>query len=298
MATASTLISPASIRADREASHARPVGKNGYWLSVSLAVFAAAAAAGTALIPGVLRGTAVMNGSARGTALVVLLIAVPSLAVAMWFAARGSARAQIVWLGAVGYILYNSVLFLFMSPFNNLFLLYVAMMSLAIWSSVMVIRGVGVESFHERFSPKLPVRAIALYLLAIATLNFLAWMQGVVPGVLSTSSPSFLDGTGMTTSALYVQDLAFWLPLIAVSAVWLWRRQAWGYVLVGAMLVTYEIEAIGVAVDQWMGHAADPASTVAFAAAVPIFATVAVINLVPLMFYLRNLDRGLASGRS
>lgn len=119
-----------------------------------------------------------------------------------------------------------------------------------------------------------------------------------MPGVLSTSSPSFLDGTGMTTSALYVQDLAFWLPLIAVSAVWLWRRQAWGYVLVGAMLVTYEIEAIGVAVDQWMGHAADPASTVAFAAAVPIFATVAVINLVPLMFYLRNLDRGLASGRS
>lgn len=88
-----------------------------------------------------------MNGSARGTALVVLLIAVPSLAVAMWFAARGSARAQIVWLGAVGYILYNSVLFLFMSPFNNLFLLYVAMMSLAIWSSVMVIRGSGSSRF-------------------------------------------------------------------------------------------------------------------------------------------------------
>ena len=298
MATASTLISPASIRADREASHARPIGKTGYWLSGSLAVVAAAAAAGTALIPGVLRGTAVMNGSARGTALVLLLIALPALAVGIWFAARGSARAQIVWLGAVGYILYNSVLFLFMSPFNNLFLLYVAMMSLAIWSAAMVTRGVGVESFHERFSPKLPVRAIAVYLFAIVALNFLAWMQGVVPGVLSTSSPSFLDGTGMTTSALYVQDLAFWLPLITVSAIWLWRRQAWGYVIVGAMLVTYEIEAIGVAVDQWMGHAAHPASTVAFAAAVPIVATIAVINLVPIGFYLRNLDRGLASGRS
>jgi hypothetical protein len=298
MATASILRSPASIRPDREISHARPIGKAGYWLSGSLAVVAAVAGAGTALIPGVLRGTTVMNGSARGTALVVLLIAVPALAVAMWFAARGSARAQIVWLGAVGYILYNSVLFLFITPFNNLFLSYVAMLSLAIWSAAMVIRGVGVESFRERFSPKLPVRAIAVYLLAIAALNFLAWMQSVVPGVLSTSSPSFLNGTGMPTSALYVQDLAFWLPLITVSAIWLWRRQAWGYVIVGAMLVTYEIEAIGVSVDQWMGHTADPASTVAFAAAVPIFAAIAVINLVPLAFYLRNLNRGLASGRS
>ena len=291
MATASTLRSPASIRADREISDARPVAKVAYWLSGALAVVAAFAAGGTALVPGVLRGTAVMNGSARGTALVVLLVAVPVLAIAMSFAARGSARAQIVWLGAVGYILYNSVLFLFMSPFNNLFLVYIAMMSLAIWSAAMVIRGVGVESFRERFSPRLPVRAIAIYLLAIAGLNFLAWMQSVVPGVLSTSSPSFLDGTGMTTSALYVQDLAFWLPLIAVSAVWLWRRQAWGYVIAGAMLVTYEIEAVGVAVDQWMGHAADPASSVASAAAVPMFAVIFVIGLIPVALYFRNLDR-------
>ncbi len=298
MATASALRSAASIRAGREVMHARPISKTGYWLSGSLAVVAAVAAAGTALVPGALRGTAVMNGSARGTALVVLFIAVPALAVAMWFAARGSARAQMVWLGAVGYILYNSVLFLFMTPFNNLFLVYVAMMSLAIWSVATVIRRVGVESFRERFSPKLPVRAIAIYLLAITALNFLAWMRGVVPGVLSSSSPSFLDGTGMPTSALYVQDLAFWLPLMAVSAVWLWRRQAWGYVIAGAMLVTYEIEAVGVAVDQWMGHAADPASTVAWAAAVPMFTVIAVIGLIPLVFYFRNLNGGLARGRS
>jgi hypothetical protein len=297
MATASTLKAPASSRARRESSSALPIAKTGYWLSGSLAVVAAIAAAGTALVPGVLRGTAVMNGSARGTALVVLLIAVPALAIAMWYSARGSARAQIVWLGAVGYILYNSTLFLFMTPFNNLFLLYVAMLSLGTWSTAMVIRGLGVESFRERFSPKLPARAIATYALVIVALNFLAWMRNVVPGVLSTSSPSFLDGTGMPTSVLYVQDLAFWLPLMAVSAVWLWRRQAWGYVIAGAMLVTYEIEAIGVAVDQWMGHAADPASTVASAAAVPMFAVIFVIGLIPLAFYFRHLDRRLTAAR-
>ncbi len=298
MATASTLSSPASIRARQESDSALHISKVGYWLSGSLAVVAAIAAAGTSLIPGVLRGTAVMNGSARGTALVVLLLAVPALAIAMWFAARGSARAQIVWLGAVGYILYNSTLFLFMTPFNNLFLLYVAMLSLGIWSTAMVIRGIEVESFRERFSLKLPARAIAIYPLAVVALNFFAWMQSVVPGVLSTTAPSFLDGTGMPTSVLYVQDLAFWLPLMAVSAVWLWRRQPWGYVIAGAMLVTYEIEAIGVMVDQWMGHSADPASAVASAAAVPMFAVIFVIGLVPLAFYFRNLKGGPMTARS
>lgn len=298
MATASTLRSPASIRAHHETDSALPIGRIGYWLSGSLAVVGAIAAAATALVPGVLRGTAVMNGSARGTALVVLVIAVPALAIAMWFAARGSVRAQIVWLGAVGYILYNSTLFLFATPFNQLFLLYVAMMSLGIWSIAMVIRDVGIESFRERFSPSLPVRPIAVYLLAIVALNFLAWMRNVVPGVLSTSSPSFLNGTGMPTSVLYVQDLGFWLPLMAVAAVWLWRRQAWGYVGVGVLMVMYEIEAIGVAVDQWMGSAADPASTVASSAAVPMFAAIFLIGLVPLAFYFRNLKGGPATARS
>jgi hypothetical protein len=270
---------------------AHSMSKAAWRLSTTLAVIAALAAAATFFVPGVLRGVVVMNGSARGTALVVFGVAVPTLALAMWAASRGSVRAQIVWLGAIGYILYNTVLFLFATPFNNLFLLYVAMMSLAIWSTAMVIRGMGVDSFPELFSPRLPVRAIGAYLLAIALLNALLWMRSIVPGVLSTTSPAFLDGTGMPTSAVFVQDLVFWLPLMAVAAVWLWKKQAWGYVVAGAMLVTYEIEAIGVAVDQWMGHGADPASAVASAAAVPLFAAIFAIGLIPLAIYLRNMNR-------
>jgi membrane protein YdbS with pleckstrin-like domain len=64
------------------------------------------------------------------------------------------------------------------------------------------------------------------------------------------------------------------------------------------MLVTYEIEAIGVMVDQWMGHAADPASAVASAAAVPMFAVIFVIGLVPLAFYFRSLNGGPMTARS
>jgi hypothetical protein len=99
------------------------IGPDGaaYWLSAALAVAAAASSLLTFTIPSLLRGTAVMNGSARGTALVVLLAGVPALACSMLLAARGSAAAVITWLGATGFLLYNSLMFVFATPANRLF---------------------------------------------------------------------------------------------------------------------------------------------------------------------------------
>ena len=109
-------------------------GGAAFWLSGLLVVMAAANSLLTFLVPGVLHGTAVMNGSARGTALAVLLLAVPVLAVSMALARAGSARAVLCWLGAAGFVLYNSVMLLFATPFNRLFLLDVVMLALAAWS--------------------------------------------------------------------------------------------------------------------------------------------------------------------
>ena len=64
-----------------------------------------------------------------------------------------------------------------------------------------------------------------------------------------------------------------------------------GYVISGLLLVMYFIEGLGVAADQWYGSAADPTSSVASAAAVPMFLVLAVIGLVPLFFHMENLDR-------
>ena len=276
-------------RLDRAAAAGRSA-RAAYWVSGALAVVAAVAAAGTFFVPGVLRGTAVMNGSARGTAVLMLAAGLPLLVISMYVASRGSIRARIVWLGAVAYFLYNSVMFIIGTPFNQLYLVYEAMLGLSIWSTVFVIRTIDLGSFRQRFLPAFPSRAIALYMLAIVALNTLVWLRGAVPGVLSSSPPAVLEGTGLVTVPTYDQDFAFWLPLIAIAAIWMWRGQVWGHLIVGAMLVYWIVEGVGVAVDQWMGSAADPTSTVASAAISPVFLAIAVIGLVPLFFYMRNLD--------
>lgn len=276
----------------RRADLGVPLGRAAYWLSGALATAAALAGATTFFVPGVLRGTAVMNGSARGTALVVLGLSVPVLALSMLAAGRGSARAVVTWLGAVGYLLYNAVLFLLATPFNSLFLVYVAMFALSTWSAAIVLHRMDVPAFAARFDRALPARAIATFLAAVAALNALAWLVRVVPALFSRGTPTFLVGTGLTTNPVYVQDLAFWVPLMAVGATWLWQRRDWGLVLAAALLTMGVIEGIGVAVDQWFGHAADPASPVASVAIVPVFALLALVELVPLLLYHRHLDGG------
>jgi hypothetical protein len=268
-----------------------PLSSAAGWLSGALAAVAATAAAVTLFVPGVLRGPAVMNGSARGTALVALFVAVPVLALSMAAAARGSLRAAVVWLGAVTYLLYNAVLFLLATPFNSLFLLYAAMFALAVWSAATLLHRMDVSTFAKRFGPALPARALAVYLWGIAVLNALAWLVQVVPAVLSSQPPAFLAGTGLTTNPIYAQDLSFWIPLTAVAGLLLWRRHPWGLVIAGALLTFSVIESVGVAVDQAFGHAADPASPVASVAVVPVFAALALVGLVPVFFYYRNMDR-------
>lgn len=268
----------------------RPLGAP-YWTSIGLTAVGATAAAFTFFVPGVLNGTAVMNGSARGTALGALFVAVPSLIVSMILVSRGDVRPVISWLGAVAFLQYNSVLFLLGTPFNSLFLLYTAMFALAFWTLVLLLRAIEVETFAARFAARVPSRALAIYVGAIAVLNAAAWLATIIPA-LFRRSPTFLAGTGLTTNPIYVQDLSFWIPLMAVTAVLLWRRQAWGYVLTGGMLVFFVIEAITVAIDQWMGGTADPTSTVASVAFTPVFAAIAVIGLIPLFFFFRHMNRG------
>ena len=262
-----------------------------YWTSIGLTIVAATAAAFTLFAPGLLHGTPVMNGSARGTALVTLFVAMPVLVASMVAVAYGSARAAIAWLGATAFTTYNAVLFLFATPFNSLFLLYTAMFTLSFWSIVLLVRAIDVPAFAGRFSAGLPARALGGYLGAIAILNVAAWLNGVIPGLSHSEAPEFLKGTGLTTNPIYAQDLAFWLPLSAVLAVLLWRRHAWGIVGAGGLLVYFVIEGVSVAVDQWMGSAADPASTVASAAFTPVFAVIAAIGLIPLFLYMRSLPR-------
>ncbi|HET8560237.1 MAG TPA: hypothetical protein VFL69_06925 [Marmoricola sp.] len=254
---------------------------------VSVAVLATAAP--TLLVHDILNGPAVMNGSARGTALTMLVLALPTLWCGLLIAGRDPVRGRALVVGALAYVVYNATLFVFATPFNSLFLLDVALLGLALWTLVSSL----VDPLPRlQPGPALPVRTIVVFILAVVALNATAWLMFVIPD-LAQDPPGFLDGTGLTTNPIYVQDLAVWLPALTIAAVLLWRRHPVGVVLAGSGLVFWLVEAIGVAVDQWFGHQADPASDVATLAGAVMFVVLAAATAVPLAWWWRTATRDL-----
>jgi hypothetical protein len=267
-----------------------------YALSGALAAVAAASAAFSFFLPWVFTGAEVGNGNLRGTALVVLLLGVPTLLTAMAGTARGSPRWLVVWLGTLGYLLYQAVLFCFATPLNILFLCYVAYLGLGVWSIVTLFPAVDQRAFGSRLSISMPSRSVAAFAFAIAVMNAAGWLAAIVPALLGSDPASLMKGTGLLTNPVYVQDLAIWLPLLPVAAVACWHRRAWGLLVAGAMLVMLTLEGVGVATDQWFGSRADPTSPAASMTMVPAFAALAVVIGTVLALYLHNIDRPRRGG--
>ena len=287
----------------QDASRSAPVAprdllpRHVYALSIALSVVGGVAAALTLFLPDVLTGPPVTNGNARGTALVMLALVTPVLVFSIWWERRGSWRARFLWLGSLFYLGYNAFLLLFLTPFNSLFPLYVVTQSLALFSIfALVIAGRDVPT--ENQVDRMPVRGLAVFVWAIVAFNALAWLQVVVPAVFSAQPTSFLDGLGVATNAIYVQDFVVWLPLMTLAGWWMWNRRPLGVLLTGSWLAFGILEGIGIAVDQWFGHQADPASPHASFEVIPMMIGLAVVNLIGLYFYLRRQSTGVRTSES
>ena len=259
------------------------------WLSTGLVPASLASGLLTFVVSDWVQGPAVSVGNARGTALVVLVVAVPLLVAGLVLRSRGSLRGVLLWVGSVGYLLYNAQMVLFATRLSRMFLCYVAMLSLSVWSAVAILAHTDVPQLHTHVTGWLPARSIAVSAWVVVALDALVWRKGIMPAATSDEPGHQLQGSGATTNPVYVQDPARCLPLLTEAALWLWRRRPWGYLVVTSVMLLWTVENISVASDQWFGSRADPTTAVADSAMTPPFLVLAVVTLVPAVILLRAL---------
>jgi hypothetical protein len=261
---------------------------------LTMALIAVVAISGlvTIVAPSVLRDPPAYAGNALGTFVVLLVVALPAVAIAMRAARRGSLAARFVWLGGVGYMLYNAILTSFSLRFNELFLLYVASLSLAVWSFIAVLATFDVGALPARFSSRFPVRLVGGYLIATALAFAALWLSDVLPATFSGARPLSLRGTTLPSNTVQVIDFAFTLPVSFAAGLWLWRRRPWGFLLSGTMLVLLLLESVSIAVDQYFGHRADPSQPTG---TIVLFVALTVIGAVPAIGFVGSIGSGSGS---
>ena len=206
-----------------------------------LATFAVATLASLAtlvglLVPGFYRDAPVLLPQLYGQDLLTLAVAVPALLASALFAARGSLRGYVAWLGTLGYLLYAYASYAFVAAFNELFLVYVALLGLTLFTLVGGLARLDAGMVAERFGDR-PVRSYVAFQLLVAGLVGLLWLGEVVPATLAGSIPPSVVAAEIPTNAIHVLDLGVVLPAFALSAYWLARRRPWGYAFTGVLLV-------------------------------------------------------------
>jgi hypothetical protein len=222
-----------------------------YRLTCCIAVFAAIASAAGLFMPELYRDNDLTTAALRGNDLVTLFIAVPLLLATAIRGKSGSDRIRLGWMGTLVYMLYNYIFYLYGASFNAMFLLYVALVVLSAYALIFGLAGFNAEKIAQQFSSKTPVRLIAGFMLFFGALLSLLWIGMSLSFIATGVVPLAITQTDHPTGVVFATDLTILIPAFFLGAVWLWKRQAWGYVLSAMMLVkacTYGIAMIAMSV--------------------------------------------------
>jgi hypothetical protein len=208
------------------------------WIvSAIVAVLMVAATSMGLWVPGLYPDAPWASAAFRGGDLVTLVVAAPALIFALLLSRRGSRRAQLVWVGTLAYAVYNSAFYVFGAVFNDVFLLHVALFSLSLFALGLTLANLDVADIGARFARRAPARWISAFLMLVAVALGGMWIFSSLRFAATGELPAgVLPASGV--HLVYTLDLALVVPSLALAAVLLWRRTAWGYVL-GAVLSIY-----------------------------------------------------------
>jgi hypothetical protein len=205
---------------------------------VCAAVLAAAAAAGGLFLAGVYFDNTFTASGWWGTDIVTLLVALP---VALAVARRRSVRSSLITLGLLAYLFYNAAFYAFGARLNDLFLLYVATMSLALLGLILALRSVTTEGWTGRF----PQRFCGGFLVFVGAALAVVEIGQSIAYVATGDLPDVVVNTAHPTHVVAALDLVFVVPFLLLGGVLLLKRSAWGFVIGIAIAIKGAIYMIG-----------------------------------------------------
>lgn len=202
-------------------------------------------------VPGFYRDAPVLLPQIYGQDVLTLAVAVPALAVSLYYATRDSLRGYIVWLGITGYLLYTYASYAFMTAFNELYLVYTLLLWLTLLTFVGGIARLDAEALKRAIGETSVRTYIAFHVILAVLITFL-WLSEILPATIDGSTPASITEAGLPTSVIYSLDLGIIVPGFLLTAYWLWNRRGLGYAFTAVLLV--KIATLGGAVLAMAGY--------------------------------------------
>lgn len=209
-----------------------------------------------------------------------LLLGLPILLVSMWLTRRGNLIGLLFWPGALFYGLYNYLVYLLGMPLNVMFLFYLAIVTLSIYTTIGLVAAIDYTAVKDRLSGQVPDRFTGALLILFGLL-FLSLAVGQILGALTNQADISRSQLG-----LVVADFIF-SPAWVVGGVLLWRRQSLGYVGGTGLLFQVSMLFVGLIVvlilQPLVGTGTSGLKDIIF------LSIMSLISLIPLALFVRGV---------
>ncbi len=180
-----------------------------------------------ASLAGVLNGASVypsdeLRQSFLPNDVVNLCIGLPILIVSMWLTWRGKLIGLLFWPGALFFVFYNYLVYIFAMPLGLPFLLHLTLVGMSVYTMVALVVAIDAQAVQQRLSGVVPERLSAGVMTGLGVLFLLR--------VIGTIVDTFSSGASIpqTELALHVADFLL-SPALIIGGISLWQRIAFGY---------------------------------------------------------------------
>jgi len=166
---------------------------------------------------------------------VTLVMGIPMLLVSIYFAGKGSFRGKLILTGTLGYFLYTYMSCTFLWMYNQLFIIYVMIMSLSLFAFILTMMSFDIENIATHFKKELPLKFLGGFQIFLGFAIGMLWLGKIAPSIFKGAVPIGLEH--YTTLVIQGMDLGIIVPAAILSGVLLIKRKPFGYLLSSVLII-------------------------------------------------------------
>ena len=170
---------------------------------------------------------------ARAQDIVTLIIGIPFLIISLILTNRNSLRGRLLLTGTIGYFLYTYASYSFLISYNKFFLLYVALMSLSLFSFIINFTSAELKNLNIHFKPNFPKKYIGISTIVIGAFVCFLWLSMIISSM--GKIPAVLEH--YTTLVIQALDLGLIVPASILSGILLLLNKPLGYLLSPVIII-------------------------------------------------------------
>ncbi len=209
-----------------------------------------------------------------------LFAGLPLLLISLWLAWRGKLIGLLCWPGAIFYLLYVYFPYLICVPFAILFLPYLLIFSLSIYTLIGIISSIKGNAVSKQLSAVVPAKISGGILIGLGVLLILRQTGIMINALINKAivEPQEL--------ALWIADFAIGSPAMLLGGIFLWKKKPFGYVTGAALFIVYGVLSLGLI--PFLVIQASMTNTSVYPVGIVILTGMAILCLIPFYFFVRG----------